>query len=251
MENSRLTEIGKSIRRKLQTNSLTTDELLQIFAEPKLKKEYFNMLIAGNINIASENTQGQTALFKAAESGNLVIVRALLEHGLDPAKKDIYGETPLGAAIRCGNRSVAEALLEITADPASVADNEGTTLLHKAAWGNLTPIASLLLDKYHFNVDCRDNFRRTPAHTAAYQGNTRLLKYLLTEKSADINARDADGRTPLFSSAYDSNIKTIKLLCELGADWTLQDKYGLTVTGFAQSQNNLAAAKFLSRLTLV
>lgn len=247
MENSRLTEIGKSIRRKLQTNSLTTDELLQIFAEPKLKKEYFNMLIAGNINIASENTQGQTALFKAAESGNLVIVRALLECGLDPSQKDISGETPLSAAIRCGNRSVAEALLKITPDPAGVIDNDGSTLLHKAAWGNLTPIAALLLDKYDFNVDCRDNYGRTPVHTAAYQGNTRLLKYLLTEKSADINVRDLDGRTPLFSGAYDSNIKTLKLLCELGADMSIQDKYGLTAAGFARNQNNPAAARFLDR----
>ena len=247
MENYRSTEIGKFIRSKLQTNSLTTDELLQIFAEPKLKKEYFNMLTAGKADISAINNQGQTALFKAAESGNLVIVRALLEHGLDPAQKDIYGETPLGAAVRCGNRSVADALLEMTADLASAVDNEGSTLLHKAAWGNLTSIATLLLDKYNFNVDCRDNYGRTPAHTAAYQGNTRLLKYLLTEKSADINARDLDGRTPLFSGAYDSNIKTVKLLCELGADRSLQDKHGLTAADFARHQNNPAAARFLSR----
>lgn len=247
MENSRLTGIGNFIRSKLQTNSLTADELLQIFAEPKLKKEYFNMLMAGNVDIKLENAQKQTALFKAAESGNLVIVRALLECGLDPAQKDISGETPLSAAIRCGNRSVAEALLEITSDPAGVIDNEGSTLLHKAAWGNLTPIAALLLDKYDFNVDCRDNYGRTPAHTAAYQGNTRLLKYLLTEKSAVINVRDLDGRTPLFSGAYDSNIKTLKLLCELGADMSIQDKYGLTAAGFARNQNNPAAAKFLDR----
>ena len=85
------------------------------------------------------------------------------------------------AALRCGNRSVTECLLKIARDPVKIIDNEGATLLHKAAWGNLPELAKLLLEEYGFDLETKDHYGRTALHVAAYQGNTRFLKYLLEQ----------------------------------------------------------------------
>ena len=130
----------------LKSGQLTGSKLLEICAVPKLKKRYFDMLLEADVNMLAVDEHGRNALFSAAESGNLVLLRALLEQGLNPMKKDDSGEIPLSVAVRCGNLSVAECLLGKTKNPASVVDNEGSTLLHKAAWGDMPGIAKKLIE---------------------------------------------------------------------------------------------------------
>ncbi len=238
------------ITERLSNGTFTTGDFLELCAQPKLKKQYFNMLLDANVDMSGCDRQGQNALFKAAESGNLVLLRALLEYGLDPMQPDNAGELPLAAAVRCGNLSVAGCLLAITTDPASVVDNEGASLLHKAAWGDLSPVAAALIEQYGVSVECRDNAGRTALHIAAYQGSCKVLKYLLTGKSADINATDLEGRTPLFSAAYDGNSRALKILCEYGADLSVKDRNGLTALDFAASKKELETVKFLKRQNL-
>ena len=203
------------------------------------------MMRDGGADIFAVDENNQNALFKAAESGNLILLRTLLALGVDFRHRDNFGEIPLSVALRCGNRSVAEYLLEITDDPATVIDNDGSSLLHKAAWGNLPELAKLLLNEYGMDIDIKDHAGRTALHVAAYQGNTRILKYLL-EHAANVNAVDNEGRTPIFSGAYDGNLKTVKLLCEYGAKLHLKDNTNLTVLEYAISRKEFETAKFLN-----
>lgn len=229
----------------LKSGQLTGSKFLEICAVPKLKKHCFDMMRNAGMDMFSVDENNQTALFKAAESGNLVLLRALLEEKIDPEHTDNFGETALMVALRCGNRSVAECLLKIASDPVNSMDNEGATLLHKAAWGNLPELAEILLEEYGFDLEAKDHYGRTALHVAAYQGNTRILKYLLA-KSADINAADNEGKTPIFSGAYDGNLKTVKMLCEYGANLLLKDNTGLTVLEYAVNRNLFETAKFLN-----
>ena len=203
------------------------------------------MMRDAGVNMFSVDENNQTALFKAAESGNLVLLRALLEQNLDPEHTDNFGENALMVALRCGNRSVAECLLKIARDPVKIIDNEGATLLHKAAWGNLPELANVLLLEHNMDIDSKDYAGRTALHVAAYQGNTRFLKYLL-EHAANVNAVDNEGRTPIFSGAYDGNFKTVKLLCEYDANLHLKDNSNLTVLEYAISRKEFETAKFLN-----
>ena len=229
----------------LKSQQLTGNKFLEFCAVPKLKKHCFDMMRDAGVNMFSVDENNQTALFKAAESGNLVLLRALLEQNLDPEHTDNFGETALMVALRCGNRSVAECLLKIARDPVKIIDNEGATLLHKAAWGNLPELANVLLLEHNMDIDSKDYAGRTALHVAAYQGNTRFLKYLL-EKSANVNAIDNEGKTPIFSGTYDGNLKTIKLLCEYGADLLLKDNTNLTVLEYAISRKEFETARFLN-----
>ena len=238
--------LDRFITEHLKNGTLTTSVFLQICSLPKLKKRYFNMLLEAGVDMHGTDDHGRDALFCAAESGNLVLLRALLEQGLNPMRKDDSGEIPLSVAVRCGNLSVSECLLGKTRDPASVVDNEGSTLLHKAAWGDLPDIARLLVDVYHVPLEAADHAGRTAVHVAAYQGSCKMLRYLLHEKHADINAVDLEGKTPVFSGAYDGNLRALKILCEQGADLSVKDRSGLTVREFALGRKELRAAKFLS-----
>ena len=240
-------DLDRFITEHLKNGTLTAEVFLEICALPKLKKQYFNLMLEAEVDMHGMDEHGRNALFSAAESGNLVLLRALLEQGLNPMKKDDSGEIPLSVAVRCGNLSVAECLLGKTHDPASVVDNEGSTLLHKSAWGDLPVIARLLVDAYNVPLGACDHAGRTAVHVAAYQGSCKMLRYLLDEKAADVNAADHEGRTPLFSGAYDGNLRALKILCEHGADLTVKDKSGLTAREFALGRKELNAAKFLSR----
>ena len=229
----------------LKSQQLTGNKFLEFCAVPKLKKHCFDMMRDAGVNMFSVDENNQTALFKAAESGNLVLLRALLEEKIAPEHTDNFGENALMVALRCGNRSVAECLLKIARDPVKIIDNEGATLLHKAAWGNLPELANVLLLEHNMDIDSKDYAGRTALHVAAYQGNTRFLKYLL-EKSANVNAIDNEGKTPIFSGTYDGNLKTIKLLCEYGADLHLKDNINLTVLEYAISRKEFETARFLN-----
>ena len=229
----------------IKSKQLTGNKFLEICALPKLKKHCFDMMHKAGADIFAVDENNQNALFKAAESGNLILLRTLLSLGVEFKHRDNFGEVPLMVALRCGNRSVAEYLLEITDDPATVIDNDGSSLLHKAAWGNLPELAKLLLNEYGMDIDIKDHAGRTALHVAAYQGNTRILKYLL-EHAANVNAVDNEGKTPVFSGAYDGNLKTVKLLCEYGANLLLKDNDNQTVLEYAISRKEFETAKFLN-----
>ena len=233
------------IRDLVKTHQLTGNKFLEICAVPKLKKHCFDMMRKAGVNMFSVDENNQTALFKAAESGNLVLLRTLLEHNFDLEHTDNFGENALMVALRCGNHSVAECLLKIAREDVKIIDNDGATLLHKAAWGNLPELANVLLQEYNMDIDSQNYAGRTALHVAAYQGNTRILKYLL-EHAANVNAVDNEGRTPIFSGAYDGNFKTVKLLCEYGADLHLKDNSNLTVLEYAVSRKEFETAQFLN-----
>ncbi len=215
---------------------------LRICAIPKLKKEYYNLLVEAGVNIRAIDKLGQNALFKAAESGNQVLLRGLLDAGLNSMQTDCGGEIPLSVALRCGNLSVAECLAEKIQNPAAVIDRQGENLLHKAAWGDVVSVARELIQTHHFDIESRDEAGHTALHIAAYQGSNRMLKFLITEAGADINAIDEEGRTPLFSGAYDCNLRTLKFLCESGADLSVKDKKGITVLQYASASKQFRAA---------
>lgn len=229
----------------LKANGLTGGKFLEICAVPKLKKHCFNLMQNAGVDMFSVDENNQTALFKAAESGNLVLLRSLLEEGLDPEHTDTFGENALMVALRCGNGSIAEFLLKIARDPVNTMDKEGATLLHKAAWGNLPEMAKLLFEEYGVDLEAKDHYGHTAMHVAAYQGNIRFLKYLLA-KSANINAVDNEGKTPIFCGAYDINLKTVKLLCENGANLLWKENSGLTVLEYAVHKKLFKTAKFLN-----
>jgi ankyrin repeat protein len=115
---------------------------------------------------------------------------------------DIFGNTPLHSAAKSGNLDLVKYLIEEKGADFNAPDNDGETPLHSAAsWGTLDVLKYLIEEKgADFNTP--DNDGETPLHSAASWGTLDVVKYLIEEKGADFNALDKCGKTPLHSAAF-------------------------------------------------
>ncbi|MEW6672242.1 MAG: ankyrin repeat domain-containing protein [Thermodesulfobacteriota bacterium] len=132
--------------------------------------------------------------------------------------------TPLGRAAKSGNMKEVQALLNSGADVNEVV-TPGLAPLHEAVFNNAPlDIVRLLIDKGADvnKKSCGDGWATscncgTPLHITACKGNINMMK-LLIEKGAEVDALDLWGATPLVSAAYAGQNAAIRLLIENGAD---------------------------------
>ncbi len=129
----------------------------------------------------------------------------------DPAKEFLR-------AVKRGEGDRVRALL--AADPSliRVADEEGSTGLHHAAWKGHPEVATLLLDAgADVNAQNRNaHWGGTPLHAAAH-GNQRVAVELLIARGAEVNATSCNGRTPLQETEIHKATAAARVLKEHGA----------------------------------
>jgi ankyrin repeat protein len=132
----------------------------------------------------------------------------VVQSSVDLASLDL---TPLHYATASGDIDLVRLLLEHNADPnaqSKTSDNEpGATPLHLAATRGYVEIARLLLD-HGANVNSLTSFEGTPLHMAAE--HPEMIRLLL-DHGADANATNKSGNTAL-DWIWDPNAETIALL---------------------------------------
>lgn len=135
-------------------------------------------------------------LITAAGDGDLALVRAAVEAGLDVNSADEYGITPLMQSVAGANVELVDYLINAGAD-VNMQDSDGySALLHA--------------------IDAHGQVAGDPELSADYWQIMRLL----VEAGADVNVRDSSGETAVSlarSYADSENGKTVELLMELGA----------------------------------
>ncbi len=90
------------------------------------------------------------SIHKAAEEGNIEIVKQLLEAGTDVNATDKFGGRPMGYAIAGGHKKIVELLITSGGDVNlidSPGGSGGTAPLHWACLNGRTNIAELLISK--------------------------------------------------------------------------------------------------------
>lgn len=131
------------------------------------------------------------AMHTAAMTGNIGVVKKILQSGFPVDQLDEDKATSLSKAILKGHANMAKLLLDNGANP--------------------------------LNADKNDY---TPLHLAAYFGNNLIIRYLLDSiklraKSgldADIDKIDIEGRTPLARTLVKGHHETFRLLAAAGAN---------------------------------
>ena len=96
-----------------------------------------------DINWAYPDRYGETPLSKAANNGDFLVVKMLLEHGADVNKANNYAQTPLYAASYNGHFPVVQMLLKHGAD-VEKADKKGETPLLIASLNDHPSIVKVL-----------------------------------------------------------------------------------------------------------
>ena len=163
------------------------------------------LLAAGTEVDWLDRTEGETALYFAAQYGHKIIAKQLLDHGAD-------------IEMRC----------EPFGSPMMIHHRAGRTPLHWAAAGDDTGgrsegVVRLLLD-HGADVNARNDSHRTPLQEAVMytrlskmHSNTTVIRLLL-ERGAQINACDNSGWTPLHEAAFYDKHDLVLMLLKNGAN---------------------------------
>ena len=130
------------------------------------------------------DAEGYTALHRAAQGGNLLVLEKFLSWGADPIILTPQGHTALNLAIMSGLNLMSCKQTRCTAEKAA-------DLLLRAT-----------SQKLHFDVGCNSNKAKlTIYHLSAYAGLTGFVKTLLNDKRLygfDVNCSNVHGITPLY-----------------------------------------------------
>ena len=188
-----------------------------------------------------------TPLFLAAASGQLDVLRSLIENGADINASTTDNCTPLMIAIEKGNINVATFLIEHGAN-VDLKDDRGDTALHYAVsryilhnCNDSLKVCSCLIkhgaDVNGCNNNKGPNNRRTPLMIASRYGRVDVMT-LLIKHGADVNIQDKEGETalhyavdrhtPLTLGSRYGQVDVMTLLIKHRADVNLQDKNGET-----------------------
>ncbi|CZR60318.1 uncharacterized protein PAC_10214 [Phialocephala subalpina] len=193
-------------------------------------QDAIRLLLGEDVDVDSEDKEGQTPLLLAARNGHTAVVELLLERVAKPDCKNKRGQTPLIYAARNGHEEVVELLLGTNNVDANSRNQSGQTALWYAARNGHDGVVKLLLER-DIIIDSRDNDGQTPLSWAANNGHERLVKLLL-ERKADASSRDAFGRTPLWYAAENGYKEVVKLLLEADA----KDNEGKTPLSWAVTE---------------
>jgi ankyrin repeat protein len=160
-------------------------------------------------------------IIDAAEDGNELLIKALLEKGADVNAKDNLRRTPLWVAAEKGYEAVVKLLLDTGKAELNAKDRVYyKTPVWIAAEKEHEAVVKMLLDTGKADVNMK-SCGRTPLSWAAQNGHEAVVKLLLDTGKADVNVEDSFfGRTPL-SRAAENGHEAVVNCCSTRARPTL------------------------------
>jgi uncharacterized protein len=181
-----------------------------------------------------EKVIGCTPLHYAVFYNNMAVVEYLVSQSVQLNQMDLSGLTALAWAVERQNLPLVRYLLECQAH-ADIRDNTGATALHKAVLKGNMGIVRALVELGHANVNIKTKEEagaNTPLHEASASGALDVVAYLL-DHGADPLAKNAQGRTPLYRAVVKNKVDVVRLLVQRGADVNQADSVGRAVLHWA------------------
>ncbi len=257
---------GADVNKRLNS----TDPYPLITAAKKGNIQMVKLLLESGADPAARDTDGNSALSRAAaeghievvkmlldvyrpislmhadpvflngvKSGSLQMVNLLIDAGFDVNQMSSY-TTPLIEAVRNGNQGITARILSVHPD-LEAASGEWTALLMAVA-GKHTDITRLLIQA-GADVNAAAS-GKTPLMIAAKQDELPLIKMLINA-GADLDRQDAFGMSALLMVAANGQTKAVQLLLTAGVDFELYDNKGKTALMLAADACHAAVVKIL------
>jgi ankyrin repeat protein len=185
-----------------------------------------NVLPQNNDDLDARDKYGETRLFNAVRSKNLLLVEQLIACKSNLNIQNKSGRTPLLLAVFVGKPDVVKMLLEGDADP-NIKDRDEETPIFDAVRIEHQKIVTLLVEsKAHLNIQDNDGY--APLHRAVFVGNPDVVTVLL-EGGADPDIRDKHcGKTSLHEAVLSNDKAVVEVLLKKGAYVNITDKSGAT-----------------------
>ncbi len=224
-----------------QTNTALYDAFFKAGLDPKKKyKDGINLLLMAipsdknlalstyfetkGMSLKDTDNDGNTAFNYAAKSGNISLLKTLLEKGVKPTDNALLIAAQ-GSRRESNPIDTYKYLVEEVKIKANATNKDGQNALHFLAnKANQTEIINYFLSK---GVDANkvDNDGNTPLMIAASAREKGALEVLLpiTKNS---NIQNKKGESALTKAIQSGTVETVTLLLEKGADAQILDKNG-------------------------
>ena len=199
--------MGLARRHVTELNEVGESLLMQAAADD-LSPNCLRLLIQAGCSLNFATPQGVSAMYRAAQCGNLECLQVLLEARCDVDARHITGSTPLFIAAQNGHTPCARALIAARARVNAVG-TEGATAIYIAAQGGYADcVEALLKARADANMPTRKG--TTPVYYAARRGWSECVR-LLVAAGADLGVR-FEGLTALDIAARQGHSACVALL---------------------------------------
>jgi ankyrin repeat protein len=196
--------------------------LLAISSDKELKAaEYFT---TKGMSLKDVDSEGNTAFTYAARSGNIALLKKLLEKGVKPNDNALF--TAAQGSRRENNTIETYKYLveEVKIKPTAI-NNSGQNVLHLLAGKpNQTEIIKYFISK-GVDPNKADKEGATPLMAAASARETSALELLLST-AKNVNIQNLKGESALTNAVKYGSPEAVNLLLAKGADVNVKDKDG-------------------------
>jgi len=176
------------------------------------------------------------------------VVKALLTKDADVNARDTNGQSALMRAASAGFTKVAQTLIDAGADVNLEQNNGGTALGYAAGRGSLQTVQALLSNGADVNVQTSDGW--TALFFATLEGHTDIVRTLV-RAGANVNARLEDGASPLLIAAREGHTRIVKVLLAAEVEVEAADRRGDTALIYATRAGHIEIIELLKEATAV
>lgn len=176
--------------------------------------EVIRYLVESGATVDAFDSDNSTPLHVAAVRGHPACVEYLIGQGADLAFQDNNGAWSMTFAISGGNEEVVAMLIKAGA-PLDLETANGITVLHYAAMRSMTETIVALIAG-GADVNLVDNWERTPLWMAAGRGDAVVVQALI-DAGADPDHTNVFGESPVLLAAREGKADNLGILIAAGA----------------------------------
>lgn len=168
--------------------------------------------------LKKQNQAGETALYSAAEYGQVDVVREMIKF-YDPADASIKAKNGYDAfhiAAKQGDLVTLKVLMETHPDLSMTNDTSNTTALQTAATQGHTEVVKFLLESGSGLATIARSNGKTALHAAARNGHVAVVKALLEKEPGITTRTDKKGQTALHMAVKGQNLEVVEELIKAG-----------------------------------
>ncbi|XP_065852734.1 ankyrin repeat-containing protein At5g02620-like [Euphorbia lathyris] len=162
--------------------------------------------------ISKQNQSGETALYVAAESGDVDLVKEMIKFS-DISLAGVKARNGYDAfhiAAKLGHLETVRVLMEANPELAMTFDSSNTTPLHSAASQGHVEVVKFLLERSSSNlVSIAKSNSKTALHSAARNGHLEILKAILSKEPGIATRMDRKGQTALHMAVKGQNVEVV------------------------------------------